>query len=117
MTLPRRILQWLGRAAPVFGIAILLAFGVLVVTGTVQQVRFPPVAAAWISALLVLAWFLTRLPWRTHFAQRPRARDEQEELSFEMDHGRGPTGWRNRGRTRARPWHGRSPDGRRPQFD
>lgn len=117
MKLRRRILLPLGRAVPGVGLAILLAFGAFVATGALHDVRLPPVTAAWVSALLVLAWFLTRLPLRHRWAGRPPARDAQTELAFELHHGRGVTGWRERARTRARAWHGRSPDGPRPRFD
>ena len=95
-----------------------MAFGALVLSGVAHQIRIDPTAAAWISVVLVLAWLLTRLPahlrgLRPHHSER----DPHAELAFEMQHGRGLTGWRRRALARFRPWHGRSPDSVRPRFD
>jgi hypothetical protein len=118
MALPKRLFFLFGRLVPAVGLLVLVAFGALVVTGATSQFRLGPTAAAWVSALLVLSWFLTRLPARRPGTSHHRAGpDPHGELAFEMRHGRGPTGWRGRSLLRLRPFHGRSPDGLRPRFD
>lgn len=118
MTLPRWTLVLMTRLAPALGLAILLVFGALVLSGATRHLRVDPTTAAWISALLALAWLLTRLPAHRRGARTPHAeRDPTAELAFEMSHGRGPAGWRRRALARLRPWHGRSPDNVRPRFD
>jgi hypothetical protein len=117
MMLPKRILFLAVRFAPVLGLLVLLAFGVLVALGVVRDAALEPVAAAWATGLLVLAWLFAHLAWRGHLARRPAGRDSRAGMSFELHHGRGLAGWRERLRRRGRFWHGRSPDGVRPRFD
>jgi hypothetical protein len=117
MTFSRRILFLVVRAAPVLGLLVLFAFGALVALGVVRDAALEPVVAAWASGLLVLAWFFAHLAWRGQLARRPAGRNSRGELTFELRHGRGIAGWRERLRRRGRFWHGRSPDRVRPRFD
>jgi hypothetical protein len=116
MTLSKRILFLAVRFAPILGLLVLLAFGVLIALGVVRDAALEPVAAAWATGLLVLLWVFAHLAWRGRVA-RPAGHVSRDGLSFELRHGRGLTGWRERLRRRGRFWHGRSPDGVRPRFD
>ena len=116
MMLPKRILFLAVRFAPVLGLLVLLAFGVLIALGVVRDAVLDPAAAAWATGLLVLAWLFAHLAWRGHMARRPARRDAHAELAFELRHGRGLAGWRERLLRRGRSWHGRS-EGVRPRFD
>jgi hypothetical protein len=116
MPLPKRILFLGVRFAPVLGLVVLLAFGGLIAAGVVRDAVLEPVAAAWATGLLVLAWLFAHLAWRGRLARRPPGRDGHTELTFELRHGRGLTGWRERLLRRGRSWHGR-PEGVRPRFD
>jgi hypothetical protein len=117
MMLLKRTLFLAVRFAPVLGLVVLFAFGVLIALGVVRDAALDPVAAAWATGLLVLAWLFAHLAWRGQMAHRPACRHSRAELAFELRHGRGLAGWRERLRRRARFWHGRSPDGARPRFD
>jgi hypothetical protein len=116
MMLPKRILFLAVRFAPILGLLVLLAFGVLIALGVVRDAALEPVAAAWATGLLVLAWLFAHLAWRGHRTRRPAGRDGHAELAFELRHGRGLAGWRDRLLRRGRAWHGR-PEGVRPRFD
>jgi len=72
---------------------------------------------AWLSALLVLAWFATHLTLRWHGGVRAR-RDLSHELRFKLEGGAHSQRRQADSRRSAEGWYGgRSHSGVRPRFD
>lgn len=113
-------LTWVASfVAPLVGWLILVLFGAFVSQEALPARLISPKAAAWLSALLVLAWLASHLTVRFHSRRaREFSRDEQSELSFQLSRGRGYARWRHLMRGVGKTWYrGRSHAGEHPRYD
>jgi len=113
-------LTWVASlVAPLAAWLILVLFGAFVSREALPAWLVSAKTAAWLSALLVIVWLAAHLTVRLH-SRRARgfSRDEQAELSFKLNTGRGYGHWRSLMRKAGKTWyHGRSHAGEHPRYD
>lgn len=112
-------LGWaLGSLLPLAGSALLLVFGGFFLLAAVGPELASGRSVAWLSALLVLAWFAAHLRTRVHGRRRaPLERDAKAELAFALRRGglfHRRDGLRRQG---SAGYSGRSHSGERPRYD
>ena len=113
-------LTWVASfVAPLVGWLILVLFGAFVSQEALPARLISPQAAAWLSALLVLVWLASHVAVRVHSRRaREFSRDDQAELSFRLNRGRGYSHWRTLMRGVGKTWYrGRGHGGEHPRYD
>lgn len=108
--------SWL---APLAGWAALVLFGLSVVRPSVGGLAARGDLLAWVVGLCVLLAFAAHMLVMHHGATGGHfSRDEQAELRWKLQTGRGHSRWRELMRKHQRTWYkGRSHSGERPRYD
>jgi hypothetical protein len=118
MTLRDRVAWASSWVAPLAGLAA-VAVLLLLVFAPMRTLLSDGRAVAWVVGVLVVLFVLSHLTIRLHTGYSGRfGPDEQAQLRFKLDRGRGYRHWRELMQGRgAGPHPGRSHSGERPRFD